>query len=270
MSLALVGVGSMGEALLSGWIASGWEPADIIMVQRSDARATEIQQRHGVARGSLEDAAGADVVVLGVKPYQILQVAADLAPHLGPATLVVSVAAGITLAQLASVLPAGQPVARVMPNTPSLLREGMAGVAMGENASDADREQVISLFNAVGKAVVVDEESIHALIGVSGSAPAFLFHIADALIEAGVQQGLKRSDATVLVNQTFTGAAAMLQGSGESASVLRERVTSPGGTTAAGLREMEERGLRAGIMATVEATVRRSREMSSGSEDTHG
>lgn len=255
----MIGVGSMGEALLAGWLAAGWEAGDIVIVQRSEARAHVIQQRYGVRRVGMEEAGGADVVIVGVKPHQVRQVLAEIVPHLRATTLVVSVAAGLSLASIAEVLPQGQPLARVMPNTPSLLRKGMAAVAMGPSASTADREQVVGLMNAVGKAVVLPEESIHAVIGVAGSAPAFLFYVAEALIEAGVQQGLTRAQATVLVNQTFTGSAAMLESSGASATVLREQVTSPGGTTAAGLRELDERGVRAAFMATVQAAADRSR-----------
>lgn len=132
---------------------------------------------------------------------------------------------------------------------------------MGPHTSTADREKVVGLMEAVGKAVVVPEESIHAVVGVAGSAPAFLFYVAEALIEAGVQQGLTRAQATVLVNQTFAGAAAMLEDSGASATSLREQVTSPGGTTAAGLRELDERGVRAAFMATVQVAADRSRDM---------
>lgn len=261
MTLAVIGVGSMGEALLAGWLASGWEPDEVVVVQHSQARAQAITQRYGVRRVELHEAGGADVVVLGVKPHQMLGVLGDLAPHLRPSTLVISVAAGITLARMAEALPQGQPLARVMPNTPSLLRKGMAGVVMGPNTSTADREKVVGLMEAVGKAVVVPEESIHAVVGVAGSAPAFLFYVAEALIEAGVQQGLTRAQATVLVNQTFAGAAAMLEDSGASATSLREQVTSPGGTTAAGLRELDERGVRAAFMATVQVAADRSRDM---------
>lgn len=261
MTLAVIGVGSMGEALLAGWLASGWEPDEVVVVQHSQARAQAITQRYGVRRVELQEAGGADVVVLGVKPHQMLGVLGDLAPHLRPSTLVISVAAGITLARMAEALPQGQPLARVMPNTPSLLRKGMAGVVMGPNTSTADREKVVGLMEAVGKAVVVPEESIHAVVGVAGSAPAFLFYVAEALIEAGVQQGLTRAQATVLVNQTFAGAAAMLEDSGASATSLREQVTSPGGTTAAGLRELDERGVRAAFMATVQVAADRSRDM---------
>lgn len=261
MTLALIGVGSMGEALLAGWLASGWEADDVMVVQHSEARAHVIGQRYGVRRVALEEAGDADIVVLGVKPHQVIDVLHRLGPHLRPATLVISVAAGITLARMAEVLPQGQSLARVMPNTPSLLRRGMAGVVMGPGTSTADREQVMGLMNAVGKAVVVPEESIHAVVGVAGSAPAFLFYVAEALIEAGVHQGLTRAQATVLVNQTFTGAAAMLEDSGASATVLREQVTSPGGATAAGLRELDERSVRAAFVATVQTAADRSRTM---------
>ncbi|MEO7586781.1 MAG: pyrroline-5-carboxylate reductase [Arachnia sp.] len=260
--LAVIGAGAMGEALLAGWLASGWEPDDIVIVDAHAPRVAELQQRHGVRGVQMVEAASADTLVLAVKPYQMDSVLQELSPSLPASSLVVSIAAGVTLDQLAAGLPQGQGIIRVMPNTPALVGQGMAGIAPGGNASQAQCDGVVELFRAVGKAIVVDEESLHALTGLSGSGPAYLFYIAEAMVEAGVHQGLTRGQATELVHQTFLGAGTMLAGSGETATVLRERVTSPAGTTAAALRAMDDHGVRAGMLAAVEACVQRSRDMS--------
>lgn len=262
MKLAMVGVGSMGEALLAGWLSSGVvAPDEVGIVQRTPERAAQLQEAYGVAAVELAEAASAETLVLSVKPYQMPTVLAQLAPVLGTDTLVVSVAAGVTLGDLEAALP-GAAVVRVMPNTPSLVGQGMAGIIAGSAADAAHTGRVVDLMRAVGRAVVIEEKSLDALTALSGSGPAYLFYVAEAMIEAGVHQGLPRAQATELVNQTFLGAAAMLDGAGESATVLRERVTSPGGTTAAALRSLDDHGVRSGVLAAVEACATRSAEMS--------
>ncbi|MGO1383983.1 MAG: pyrroline-5-carboxylate reductase [Arachnia sp.] len=260
-ALAVVGAGAMGEALLAGWIAAGSKASDIIIVDADRPRVDELQERHGVRGVGLEEAAAAETIVLAVKPHQVPGVLDALAPHLQPRSAVVCIAAGVTLAQLAAGLPEGQGVIRVMPNTPSLVGEGMAGVVPGTHATTAQRDVVVGLFEAVGRAMVVEESSLDALTALSGSGPAYFFYIAEAMIEAGVHQGLTRPQATELVNQTVRGAGVMLAGSTDSATILRERVTSPAGTTAAALRTMDDHGVRAAMMAAVDACVMRSREM---------
>lgn len=261
MSLALLGAGAMGEALLAGWIAAGTAPEELVIVDAAPGRVEELEQRYGVSGVGAAEAAGADIVVLAVKPYQVPTLLEQLTPTLKPSSLVISIAAGVSMAALTEALPDGQPAIRVMPNTPALVGQGMAGIVVGPHAGDEHRETAVDLMNAVGKAVVIEEKQMDALTALSGSGPAYLFYVAEAMIEAGVHQGLPRAEATALVNQTFVGAAAMLDGSGESATVLRERVTSPAGTTAAALRALDDHGVRSGFLAAAEACVRRSREM---------
>lgn len=261
MSIAVVGAGAMGEALLAGWLGAGWQPADIRIVDAYAPRVEELAERYGVTGAELAEAATADTVVLAVKPHQVDGVLAGLRDHLADGALVVSIAAGVTLAQLQAGLRDGQPVVRVMPNTPALVGKGMAGVVVGPAATDEHRDRTVALLDAVGASVVIEESAIDALTALSGSGPAYLFYVAEAMIEAGVHQGLTRPQATDLVNQTFVGAAAMLADSGKSATVLREQVTSPGGTTAAALRALDDHGVRAGFLAAVEACRRRSEEM---------
>lgn len=261
MRIALVGAGAMGEALLTGWLDSGHRASDLVVVEPSPERAADIQSRHGVETIPLADAARADVVVLAVKPHQIDAVLAGLGDSLGDRRpLVVSIAAGTPLAQLQAGLPAGTPVIRVMPNTPALVGQGMAGIVPGTAASAEDVEQATALMDAVGRSIIIPEKQIDALTALSGSGPAYLFYVADAMIEGGVHQGLTRAEATELVVQTFRGSAELLA-TGRRASELREQVTSPAGTTAAALRQLDERGVRAAFIAAIEACADRGRQM---------
>ena len=260
-ALAVVGAGAMGEALLAGWIASGWKASEIVIVDAHGPRFEELEARHGVRGVALAEASSAATIVLAVKPHQVPGVLAAMTPTLQAGSAVVCIAAGVTLKQLADGLPERQGIIRVMPNTPSLVGEGMAGVVPGEHATTGQRDVVVGLFEAVGKAMVVGESSLDALTALSGSGPAYFFYIAEAMIEAGVHQGLTRPQATELVNQTARGAGVMLEASDDSATVLRENVTSPAGTTAAALRTMDDHGVRAAMLAAVDACVTRSREM---------
>ena len=259
MTLALIGAGNMGGALLSGWLAAGWSADDIVVVQRSEARTAEVERQFGVRCVSLDEAARANIIVVAVKPYQFDEVLAALRPK--PDALVVSVAAGVTLARLQAQLPTGTACVRVMPNTGALVGQGMSGIVPGEHATDEHVKRTQELFGAVGKTLITDEQRLDALTALSGSGPAYLFYIADAMIEAGVHQGLTRDDATTLTTQTFLGAAQLLEESGQTAVELRERVTSPGGTTAAALRVLDDHGVRAAMLDAVEACAAKSAEL---------
>ncbi|MDO5678456.1 MAG: pyrroline-5-carboxylate reductase [Propionibacteriaceae bacterium] len=260
MSLAVIGAGAMGEALIAGWLASGMQPADIVIVDAHEPRVQELEERHGVTGVSLAEAAAADTVLLAVKPHQIEGILGAVKDELGEESLVVSIAAGVTLAALEAAAP-GCAVVRVMPNTPALVGQGMAGIVRGQHATDAQVERVVELMGAVGKAVVIEEKSLDALTALSGSGPAYLFYIAEAMIEGGVHQGLTRAEATELVNQTFVGSAAMLAETGKSATQLREMVTSPAGTTAAALRALDDHGVRAAFLDAIEVCRARGLEM---------
>jgi len=260
MRIAVIGAGAMGEALLGGWIASGIPAAEVGIVDASPSRVAELEKRHGVRGIDLAAAGAAETVVLAVKPYQMADVLAALAGVLSDGTLVVSIAAGVSLTRLETALP-GAPVVRVMPNTPALVGKGMAGIVPGASAAPEQVQRVTALMDVVGSSLVTDEAHLDALTALSGSGPAYLFYIAEAMIEAGVHQGLTRAEATVLVNQTFVGSAAMLADSGRSATVLREMVTSPRGTTAAALRALDDHGVRAAFLDAVERCGERSAEM---------
>lgn len=258
--LLVVGGGAMGEALLAGWVASGVPAAEIGVVEPHAVRAADLVARHGVREATVDDAASAEVVVLAVKPNTVPKVLDALRAPLAPGALVISIAAGVPLAVLEAALP-GVAVVRVMPNTPALVGKGMAGVVPGAAASEAQVERAVGLMEAVGKAVVIGEHQLDALTALSGSGPAYLFYVAEAMIEGGVHQGLTRAEATALVNQTFVGSAALLAESGRSATELREMVTSPAGTTAAALRALDDAGVRSGFLAAVQACHDRSVEM---------
>lgn len=254
--VTFVGVGNMGGAILDGLLARGWSTDDLSTVGRRVEEA-----RSGVAYGTLaEMAPAADVVLVAVKPADMAGVLTDLGPHLSEGAVVVSVAAGLGLAALESALGTGHPVVRVMPNTPAKVGEGVSVLSAGSAATEEHLELVAEIFRAVGIVEVVPESLQDAVTGVSGSGPAYVFAMADALIEAGVQQGLPRPIARRMAVQTFLGASAMLA-QGEHPVQLREAVSSPGGTTVLGLRELDRHGVRSAIFDAVEASCRRSEEM---------
>ena len=265
MAIAILGAGKIGEALLSGLLRSGVPADELSFSEQYAARAASLSQSYGVrAVTSATGAASADVVVLAVKPADVGPLAAEIAPTLGDKALVVSVAAGITIAFLESKLPAGTRVVRVMPNTPMLVGEGMSAIAGGTHADDGDLESAEKLLAAVGRVVRLPESQLDAVTALSGSGPAYVFLLVEALIDAGVLLGIPRAVASELAIQTAVGSALMLRDSGDSAAQLREAVTSPGGTTAAALRTFEAHGLRAAVNDALEAARDRSIELAGG------
>jgi pyrroline-5-carboxylate reductase len=262
-TIAIIGVGNMGEAVLAGLLKAGHAPASVVAGVRRPERASELAETYGVVAVSPVDAAArADVLVLGVKPYQVVDLLTGL--PLRPGQLVVSLAAGLTTDTIEAAVPAGVGVVRVMPNTPSHLGEGMSVVCAGATASAEQVAAAEELLGAIGAVVTVPESQIDAAAAISGSGPAYVFYVAEALVEAGVHLGLTRAVATQLVNQTLVGSALMLRETGEHPAVLRENVTSPGGTTAAALRVFENAGLRGTLLDATRANRDRSREIARG------
>ena len=260
--LALLGAGVMGETVLSGLVRAGWDPATITATDRRPERVAELESAYGITMTSnVEAVAGAETVLLVVKPQDMRSLLGEIAPALEPGTLVVSMAAGVDIATLEEGLPAGQPVVRVMPNTPAQVDEGMAAVAAGSHASDDHLERVRAILSATGRVAIVPERYLDAVTAISGSGPAYLFFVVEAMIEAGVHLGLPRDVSTELVVQTMLGSAKLLRESGEHPAILRERVTSPGGTTAAALRELEVHRVRAAFLTAMEAARDRSRDL---------
>jgi len=261
--IAVIGAGNMGGALMTGWIRSGEiDPNQIVAIDVVADLLALREQELGVqissdARSAVVDQ---DVVFLGVKPQYWRQVVADFKDSLRSDQLVVSFMAGVRIEALENEL--GEiPVVRVMPNILAQIGAGGAGVCRGKYATQDQLNLVTDLLNLVGAAVVVNETQMDAVTGLAGSGPAYVYAMIDALADGGVRMGLPKADALKLAVQTVLGAAQMVLESGEHPAVLKDRVTSPGGTTIAGLHEMERGGVRAALMDTVEAATRRSEEL---------
>ncbi len=262
---AIIGAGVMGEALLSGLVRAGRRVDRLLVGEKRAERARELEDRYGVAVvGNTEAAGKADTLALVVKPQDMADLLAEIAPSLRAGQLVVSLAAGITTAFIESRVPEGVAVVRVMPNTPALVDEGMSAVAPGSRCTDADLAEAETLLASVGKVLRIPERQMDAVTSISGSGPAYIFFVVESMIEAGVHLGLPRATATDLVIQTVVGSGRMLQETGTHPTVLREQVTSPGGTTASALRELEIHKVRAAFLAAMEAARDRSRALAEG------
>jgi pyrroline-5-carboxylate reductase len=265
MTVAIIGAGVMGETLLSGLIRAGRRTDDLLVGEKRRERADELEERYGVAVVSNTDAAQkADTVVLVVKPQDMSDLLAELSGVVRPGQLVVSLAAGITTSFIEARLPEGVAVVRVMPNTPALVDEGMAAISRGSHCDESHLAEAESLMASTGRVIQVPERQQDAVTAISGSGPAYLFFVVESMIEAGVHLGLPRGTASELVVQTVVGSAKLLRETGEHPTVLRERVTSPGGTTAAALRELEDHKVRAAFLTAVEAARDRSRSLAEG------
>lgn len=264
-TVAVLGAGVMGETLLAGLIRAGMPTGRLLITEKRADRAVELAAKHGVSVVSnVEAAAQADVLVLVVKPQDMDALATEIAPAMRGEQLVVSLAAGITTQFLESRLPEGTPVIRVMPNTPALVDEGMAAVSAGSVSDDSHLAIALALLSSVGRVIHVPENQQDAVTAISGSGPAYIFYVVEAMIEAGVLLGLPRATATELTVQTLVGAAAMLRETGEHPTVLREQVSSPAGTTMAALRQLDDHKVRAAFLTAMEAARDRSRELAAG------
>lgn len=265
MTVAIFGAGVMGETLLSGLIRSGRDTGELLITERRADRAELLASTYGVrALGNTEASAIADTLVLVVKPQDMAMLLEEIGPHVRAGNLVVSLAAGITTAFLESRLPAGSSVVRVMPNTPALVDQGMAALSRGRHCTEEHMAEALDLLRSCGKVMEVPEGYQDAVTAISGSGPAYVFYVVEAMIEAGVVLGLPRATATELVVQTLFGAATMIRETGQHPTVLREQVTSPGGTTAAALRQLDDHKVRAAFITAMEAAASRSRELSQG------
>lgn len=266
--LQVIGGGKMGEALVAGLIASGWATADRLrVVEQLPERASELAGRFPdlvVTDAPLADAQGH---VIAVKPGDVPAACAMLltgtaeTPAESHPTPVLSIAAGVTIEQLEHALPEGTPVVRAMPNTPALVGAGAAAIAAGNAAGDRELAWAEQVLGAVGTVVRVNEALLDAVTGLSGSGPAYIFLVVEALIEAGVLVGLPRQTSAELVTQTLVGAGKLLAEGDAGPEALRAAVTSPGGTTASGLHALEQAGVRAAFLDAVEAATERSRDL---------
>ena len=262
---AIFGAGVMGETLLSGLIRSGRDVADLTITEKRADHAAQLNEKYGVSvLDNASAAESADVLVLVVKPQDMHGLLAEIRDHVAPGNLVVSLAAGITTDFLESRLPEGSSVVRVMPNTPALVDQGMAAISPGQHCTDDHLAEAEALLRSCGRVVRVPEKYQDAVTAISGSGPAYIFYVVEAMIEAGVVLGLPRATSTELVVQTLFGAATMLKETGEHPTVLRERVSSPGGTTVAALRQLDDHKVRAAFITAIEAAASRSHELAAG------
>ncbi|WP_329167334.1 pyrroline-5-carboxylate reductase [Streptomyces sp. NBC_01267] len=264
-TVAVLGTGKIGEALLSGMIRAGWHPADLLVTARRPARADELRTRYGVEAVSNEEAAKrADTLILTVKPQDMATLLDELAPHVPADRLIISGAAGIPTSFFEERLAEGTPVVRVMTNTPALVDEAMSVISPGSHATEAHLRHADEIFGGVGKTLRVPETQQDAATALSGSGPAYFYYLVEAMTDAGILLGLPRAQAHDLIVQAAIGAAVMLRDSGEHPVKLREAVTSPAGTTINAIRELENHGVRAALIAALEAARDRSRELASG------
>lgn len=267
--LAFIGTGNMNGAILRGILASGFDAGNITATVRGTDKAAQLAADTGVLALATHDDADAnrravtdaDVVFLGVKPVGIQDSCRDIAGSLAPDTVVVSVAAAVTTAMIEAVLPAGQPVVRSMPNTPLTVGQGVVALAGGTSASDADVAAVVTLFSGAGLVRVVAEDQLDAVSAVSGSGPAYVFYLAEAMALAGEQLGLDAELSRDLARATVAGAGAMLDDPDVDPSALRTAVTSPNGTTQAALEGFDAAGIPAGIASGARAAADRAAQI---------
>lgn len=266
LHVALIGAGNMGGPVARAFLAAGVRGEHLLIAnsssESSERAATDLGATAAGSRAEAVD--GADVVVLGVKPYQVLELLSELRAQLPREVVVISLAAGITLAQIEEALGEGRPVVRAMPNTPISVGEGAVGLMRGSAVSAEQHALVHALFARAGLAVDISEEQVHAFIGAAGSLSAFVFAIIEAMTDEAVRLGLKRDLADALVQQTVRGAATMLLETGTHPAVAKNGVSSPGGTTVQGLAVLERAGVRSGVAEAMSAAAQRSREMTAG------
>ncbi|WP_232660664.1 pyrroline-5-carboxylate reductase [Pseudonocardia sp. TRM90224] len=265
--IAVLGAGKIGEALLAGLLGAGRSTDELMFTERHPERAAELTERLRVPSvGVAEAAERADIVVLAVKPQDITPVLDELAPAVRPGTLVVTLCAGLPTSLFEAALPAGTPVIRVMPNTPMLVGEAMSAISPGSHATDDQLAVVEKMLASVGRVVRVPESQQDAVTALSGSGPAYFFFLVEAMIDAGILLGLPRTVAADLIVQSAFGAARMLRESDDHPVLLREAVTSPAGTTISAIRELEKHGVRAALIAAIEAARDRSVELGRSAE----
>jgi len=260
--IAILGAGKMGEALLSGLLRAGRPPSDVAVVVRRADRGEELYEAYGVPVLTAEEAAkDASTLVIAVKPQDMARMLDEIAPFVSASQLVISVAAGITTSFIERRFPVEVPVVRVMSNTPVLVDEAMSVISAGSYASEPHLRHTEELLRPVGKVLRIPESQQDAATALSGSGPAYVYYLVEAMVDAGILLGMPRRTALEMVTQAVFGAATMLKDSGEHPVILREAVTSPGGTTISAIRELEKHGVRAAFLAAIEAARDRGREL---------
>lgn len=262
-TVAVIGGGVMGGTIIAGLRVAGWPGTGVVVSEHNQERGAQLVAEHGVtlAGSAAEAVADAGVVILAVKPQQMAEVLDQIGASVSPTAMVLTVAAALPSSFYEARLMEGTPVVRAMPNTPALIGAGATSVSPGAHAAEEHLVLAERILSATGLVVRVDESQIDAVIAVAGSAPAYYYAVVEAVIEAGVMQGLDRELASQLAQQTFTGAGALLERTGDTPAELRRRVSSPGGTTLAALDAMTNAGLQGVISAGANAAVARSKEL---------
>lgn len=264
--VSIIGVGAMGSTLVTGFLNAGLVTPENVLVSDPRRASLEALQERFPVKGTTNNSEviqDGGIVVCAVKPAQIKAVLEEISPLLTPEHLLVSIAAGISLKFLETHLPPGVPVVRAMPNVPAMIGEGMTALALGESAGEDEREAIEALFRAVGKVITLSEENLDAVTGLSGCGPGYIAVIIEALADGGVKAGLPRQVAMDLTIQTVLGTARMLQSTGDHPGELKDRVSSPGGSTISGLHVLEKGGLRGLLISAVETATKRSGELQS-------
>lgn len=261
-TIAVLGAGKIGESLLSGLLDSGRHADELLFTERNPERAAELTARYGVTHVDVPQAVSrAEVLIIAVKPQDIEPVLHELAPLVGPDSLIVSMCAGLPTSLYERRLPEAIPVVRVMPNTPMLVGAAMSAVSPGSHASGKHVQIVKDILSCVGKVVEIPESQQDAVTALSGSGPAYFFFLVEAMIDAGILLGVPRAVAEQLIVQSAVGAAKMLEQGEEHPVLLREAVSSPAGTTINAIRELEKHGVRAALLDAIEAARDRSVEL---------
>ncbi len=263
--IAVLGAGQMGEALISGLLRAGCPPATVVAAVRRADRAVALREAYGIeVLGAAAAARRAETLLITVKPQDMAALLEEIRPEVTVGKLVISVAAGITTAFIGRMLQVDVPVVRVMSNTPVLVDEAMSVISPGAHAGEEHLKRAEELLRPVGKVLRIPESQQDAATALSGSGPAYVYLLVEAMVDAGILLGMPRSNALEMVKQAVYGAATMLRESGEHPVILREAVTSPGGTTINAIRELEKHGVRAAFLAAIEAARDRGRELGSG------
>ena len=263
MKLGVIGAGNMGTAIIKGYIASGADPETIFVTGHNAARTAAFAEETGI--GICEDIPSlvqqSDIVMAAVKPKDMAGVLAEAAPHLGEEKILVSIAAGLTLADLKGMTDGKKKIIRVMPNTPAMVNEGMSALCREGGVSDEDFAQVMKIFEGIGKAEEVPEKLMDAVVGVSGSSPAFVYMFIEALADGAVLEGMPRASAMRFAAQTVLGSAKMVLETGQHPGELKDAVCSPAGTTIEGVYALEESGFRHAVIRAVKSAAEKSKNM---------
>jgi pyrroline-5-carboxylate reductase len=261
-TIAVIGAGQIGETVLAGLLRSGWPADRLVATERRADRAAELAEKYGIRMLDNDAAvAEADVLAIAVKPQDAAVLMAELGPLVPAGKLVVSLCAGLPISFFAKWLPEGTAVVRVMTNTPAFVDEAMTVISPGPHATDAHMSLADEMFKPLGRTMQLPESQQDAVTALSGSGPAYFFFLVEAMTDAGILLGLPRQVAHDLIVQTAVGSAVMLRDSGEHPVKLREAVTSPAGTTISAIRELENHGVRAALLAALEAARDRAREL---------